>query len=96
MRRQQINTVAGIAPIVMSLAAFTLATMAALTGWEQGQADEGTGAHIFQFLIAAQVPVILLFLATADWKQTTQVIRLLIAQALALVAAFGPVAFFRM
>ena len=54
------------------------------------QPDEGAAAHIFQLLIVAQVPMIVLFLATADWRQSLRsAARPLAIPAAALVLAFG-------
>ena len=66
MRRQRINRVSRKVLIVLSLAAL----LAVLSGYTQSpQPDEGVTAHIFRLSIAAVVLMILLFLATADWRQ---------------------------
>ena len=96
MDKQKINRISGIAPIVMSLMALTLVLVVVATGGERHETDEGTAAHIFQILIAAQVPIVLLFLATADWKRFMPITRTLAVQAVALVAAFGPVTYFNL
>jgi hypothetical protein len=86
MREQNLNRVSGIMLAVLSLTAL----LAVLSGYFQPpQPDEGTAAHIFQLSIAALVPTILLFLATADWKQPLRSARLLAFPATALVLAFG-------
>jgi hypothetical protein len=86
MRGQQINSVSGKAVIVLSLTAL----LAVLTGYTQPpQPDEGTAAHIFQISIVALVPMILLFLATADWKQPLRSVRLLAFPVATLVLAFA-------
>ena len=89
MRGQQINRVSGKILIVLSLTAL----LAVLSGFTQPpqppDPDEGTAAHIFQLSIAALVPMILLFLATADWKQPLRSARPLAFPAAALVLAFG-------
>src|SRR6266478_1806761 len=68
MRGQHINRVTGRVVIVLALTAL----LAVLSGYTQPaqppESDEGTAAHIFQLSIAALVPMVLLFLATADWK----------------------------
>jgi hypothetical protein len=65
MRAQQINRFSGRVLIVLSL----IALLAVLSGYTQPpQPDEGTAAHIFQLSVAALVPTIVLFLATADWR----------------------------
>lgn len=86
MRGQLINRVSGKILIVLSL----IALLAVLSGYFQSpQPDEGSAAHIFQLSIAALVPAILLFLATADWKQRWRSARPLAIPAAALVLAFG-------
>lgn len=65
MPSQRINRVSGGVLIVLSLTAL----LAVLSGYRQPlQPDESTAAHILQLSIAALLPMILLFLATADWK----------------------------
>jgi hypothetical protein len=65
VRGQQINRVSSRILIVLSFTAL----LAVLSGYTQPpQPDEGAAAHIFQLSIVALVPMILLFLATADWK----------------------------
>jgi hypothetical protein len=90
MRRQQINRVSGKVVVVLSLAAL----LAVLSGYIQPpQQDEGAAAHIFQLSIVALVPMILLFLVTADWKQPWRSARPLSFPAAALVLAFGALYF---
>jgi hypothetical protein len=87
MRAQQINRVSGKVLIVLSL----IALLAVLSGYTQPpQPDEGTAAHIFQLSIVALVPMIVLFLATADWAQPLRsAARPLAIPVAALVLAFG-------
>ena len=92
--RESINGVSGIAPVLMSLAAFGLVLFAVITGWERHLADEGAAAHIFQLLICLELPIGAVFLWTADWRKTRPVLGLLAAQAAALLLALGSVRFF--
>jgi hypothetical protein len=86
MTGQQINRVSGRIVIVLSV----IALLTVLSGYTQPpQPDEGAAAHIFQLSIAALAPMILLFLATADWKQPRQSARPLAFPAVALALAFG-------
>lgn len=96
MNQQKINRISGVIPIVMSLVAFGVVIVAVLTGWGKGDADEGAGAHIFQLLIAAQVPFILIYIATADWRKLGRVTGLMALQASGLVLAIGSVGFFKL
>ncbi len=89
MTQQQINRLSSITVIGLSL----VALLTVMTGYTQPpqhpEPDEGTAAHIFQLAIVALVPALLLFLATADWKQRWQSVRPLTFPAAALVLAFG-------
>jgi hypothetical protein len=86
MHEQQINRVSGKILIVLSL----VALLAVLSGYTQPpQPDEGAAAHIFQLSIVALVPMILLFLATADWRRPLRSARPLAFPAAALALAFG-------
>ncbi|HEX4737178.1 MAG TPA: hypothetical protein VH331_06430 [Allosphingosinicella sp.] len=96
MTRRTINRLAGIAPVALSLLAFGLVMIVVTTGWERHLTDEGAAAHLFQLMIAAEVPLFLLFLWTADWRQARTLRGLIFCQAAALALAFGAVAFFRL
>jgi hypothetical protein len=92
----KINRVCGIAPMVMSLVAFLLVLVAVSAGWEKGQTDEGSAAHIFQILIAGQVPLILIFLLSADWNKYARVLRTVAFQVLGVLIAMSPVFYFKL
>jgi len=86
VRGQQINRVSSRILIVLSFTAL----LAALSGYTQPpQPDEGAAAHIFQLSIVALVPMILLFLATADWKLPLRSARPLAFSTAFLVLAFA-------
>jgi hypothetical protein len=86
MSGQQINRASGKVVIVLSVTAL----LAVLSGYiRPPQPDEGAAAHIFQASIVALVPMILLFLATADWRKPLRSARPLAFPAGALVLAFG-------
>jgi len=86
MREQQINRLSSEVVLVLSL----IALFTVLTGYLQApQPDEGTAAHIFQLSVVALVPMILLFLVTADWKRPLQCLRSMAFPAVALVLAFS-------
>lgn len=85
---QTINRISG--RIILALSLIALATV--LMGYthpRQPEVDEGAGAHIFQIAIVLLAPTILLFLATADWKQPGRSARALAFPAGALVVAFA-------
>jgi len=82
---QLINRLNRKALVVLSL----VALLTVLSGYTQPpQPDEGAAAHIFQLSILALIPTILLFLATADWKQPLRSARPLRFPAGALLLAF--------
>jgi hypothetical protein len=86
MPGQVINRVSARVIIVRSL----IALLTVFSGYAQpAQPDEGAAAHIFQLSIVALVPMILLFLATADWKQPSRSVRPLAFPAATLIVAFG-------
>jgi hypothetical protein len=86
---QRINRVSGRVVLVLSLIALLTVLSGYLQPPEPPQADEGAAAHIFQLSIAAIVLMIVLFLATADWKQPLRSARPLAIPAVALMIAFA-------
>jgi energy-coupling factor transporter transmembrane protein EcfT len=96
MNRQKINLASATVCIAMSLLAFLLVILVVATGWERRLKDEGAAAHIFQLLIACQLPFILVFLATADWRRLKTVIPPIVMETSALALALGTVAFLRL
>jgi len=75
----------------MSLTALALVLgQIALVGVAR-QADEGAIAHLFQLLIAAQVPVIAFFAIKYLPQRPRQALLVLAVQALAVLAACTPI-----
>ena len=83
-------------PIGMSLAALamTLAYLAIVGVAAAHQPDEGTAAHVFQLLMAGQVPVVAFF--AVKWLPRTprQALQVLALQVGAALAALAPVYWF--
>ena len=78
-------------PLAMSLAALaTVLVYVALFGTAR-QEDEGTAAHIWQLLIALQVPIICVFAVSWLPRLPGQAGRILLLQIVAMVAALAPV-----
>ena len=85
----------GYIPIAMSLAALGLVMgYAALFGTAR-QADEGTAAHLFQLLLAAQLPVIAFFALRWLPAEPKRALPVLAMQFVAGVAALFPVWWFQ-
>ena len=80
------------APVAMSLAAIALLGVAYFTGWERGLKDEGVAAHLWQLLVGLQLPIIFVFLVTADWARPWAVARGFLLQVVLLGLAMAPVA----
>jgi hypothetical protein len=86
MTMPQVNRISAAVLATLSL----VALLAVLSGFFQPpQPDEGTPAHIFQLAIAALVPAIIVFVATADWTQPLRSVRATASPASVLVFAFG-------
>jgi hypothetical protein len=89
MTAHQINRLSAKVILVLSV----LALLTVLSGYTHApqppEPDEGTAAHIFQLSIVAVALSIVLFLATADWKQPVRSVRPLAFPAAALALAFG-------
>ena len=93
---QRTNRVGAIAPVVMSLIALSLVLFTVLTGWERDLKDEGVGAHLFQLLILGQVPFVVAYLVTANWRSVLGVAKPIALQLTVLAIAVAPVAFFHL
>ena len=80
-------------PVAMSFAALaTVLGHVAMFGVVR-EADEGTAAHIFQLLIAAQVPIVAVFAIKWLPRAPRQALQVLALQASAALAALAPVFF---
>jgi hypothetical protein len=78
-------------PVAMSLVALaTVLTFVALYGTAP-RADEGAAAHIWQLLMAAQVPIVLIFAIKWLPRSPRQAVPILGLQIGAALAAMAPV-----
>ena len=96
MTRNNINRISGIASIFLSCAALTLVLAAVITGWEHGLPDEGAAAHLFQLLLAAEIPVLVVFLMTLDKAWFRRAARMGMVGVGTLALALGCVALFHL
>ena len=78
-------------PVAMSLAALALVLGHAAIFGLVHEADEGAAAHIFQLLMAGQVPLVAYF--TLKWlpRAPGQTLQVLVLQGAAALAAFAAV-----
>lgn len=77
MRKDRLNRISSAVLLVLSL---TASVVPWLLEWRRGfdqppLADEGTPAHVFQLSIVLLMPVVLIFLATADLRRPWQIVR---------------------
>jgi hypothetical protein len=80
-------------PVTMSLAALTTVLVHIFLFGTAREPDEGTAAHIFQILMAAQLPIVGLFAIQWLPRSPRQALRILGLQAAAALAALAPVLF---
>lgn len=83
-------------PLAMSAAALALVLGRLALAGAAHQADEGAAAHIFQLLIAGQVPLVAFFAIKWLPRAPRFSLPVLALQALAVVAALAPVYFFNL
>jgi hypothetical protein len=96
MTRDGVNRMAGGASIVFALLALAVVTTALVTGFERNLKDEGVSAHLWQLFVAAQLPLILLFLVTADWSRWRSASVWLAVLVVAFTLDLAPVAYFHL
>jgi hypothetical protein len=78
-------------PVAMSLAALaTVLIHVAMFGGAR-EPDEGTAAHIWQLLIAVQVPIVFFFAIKWLPRERKEAVYVLSLQAVAVLAALAPV-----
>lgn len=78
-------------PVAMSLAALSLVLGHIMLFGGARQADEGTAAHLWQLLMAGQIPVIAFFAIKWLPRGPRQALLVLVVQAIAGLAAAAPV-----
>ena len=89
MTAARINRLSFVIPLVFSALAFLL-VMANIVAAVPPQPDENASAHIWQLLMVLQLPLIILFLITADWRSWSPPL-LFAAQVGAMIIACAPV-----
>ena len=78
-------------PIAMSLTALAVVLVHVARFGVVREADEGTAAHLWQFLMAAQVPVLAFFAVKWLPRSPRPALQVLALQAGAALAALAPV-----
>ena len=80
-----------VLPVTMSLAALLLVLLHIVRFGIAPEADEGPTAHLWQLLMAGQVPLVLFYAVTQLPKAPKTALRTLSVQAGAALAALAPV-----
>jgi hypothetical protein len=83
-------------PLAMSLAALSLVLGHIAISGPAREADEGTAAHLWQLLMAGQLPVIAFFAIKWLPREPRQALLILVLQAVAGLAAAAPVFLLRL
>ena len=78
-------------PVAMSLAALAVVLVHVIMSGTARQADEGTAAHLWQMLMAAQIPIIGFFAIRWLPQSPRSGLPVLALQAVAALAALAPV-----
>jgi hypothetical protein len=83
-------------PMAMSLTALTIVLIHIALFGHAREADEGTAAHLWQILMAGQVPVLAFFLIKWLPRAPRQTLFVLALQAGTLLASLAPVYYFNL
>jgi hypothetical protein len=83
-------------PVAMSLAALAIVVSHVVRFGVTREADEGAAAHLWQLLMAGQVPVIAFFATRWLERSPRQALLILVLQATAGLAAAAPVFILRL
>lgn len=94
--RELIKKPSAFLPITMSLVVIAVMIYYFARFGIVHQTDEGTAAHIFQIGMAGQIPIILYFMVRWLPRHPRQGLEVLVFQALAALAAMGPVWYFKL
>jgi hypothetical protein len=82
-----------VAATAIGLSAFAVAiVLGNVAASAPPQPDENAWAHLFQLAMGAQLPLLMLYLAIADWTQRRRVLLVFAAQIGAAALAFGALA----
>ena len=91
MTRATLRQPSALIPLAMSLGALVVVIGHIATVGVTRQADEGIEAHLWQFLMAGQIPVIAFFAIRWLPRDPRPALRIIGVQAIAAIAAAAPV-----
>jgi len=78
-------------PVVMSLGALAVVLIYLALHGPAPQPDEGAAAHIWQLLMAGQIPIVLFFAIRWVPEKPREAVPIMLLQAVAALAAMAPV-----
>src|SRR3954466_15853946 len=94
MDRLSVNRLCAAVPLILSLMACVW-VLGNVAGGAKAGGGEGLGFKVFWLLIAIQIPFIMGYLATAEWRRWRGAAGIVL-QVAGLVLAFAPVAYFKL
>ena len=89
--RTMMKRPSALVPVAMSFAALAIVLVHIIMSGAARQADEGTAAHLWQLLMAAQIPIIAFFAIRWLPQSPRSALPVLALQAVAGLAALAPV-----
>ena len=89
--RTMIKRPSAFVPFAMSLAALAIVLVHLALSGAARQADEGTAAHLWQLLMAAQIPIVAFFAIRWLPQSPRSALPVLALQVVAALAALAPV-----
>lgn len=75
MTQARLNRIAFVLPLIFSAIALAIVIGNIVAGVPP-QPDETASAHLWQLLMVVQLPIIIAFLVTADWRSWSPAVRL--------------------
>jgi hypothetical protein len=94
MNAESIKRPSAWIPVVMSLAALAIVIIHIVRFGAAREADEGTSAHLWQILMAGQLPIVAFFAIKWLPRAPTTALIVLALQVVAALAAMAPVFYF--
>jgi hypothetical protein len=94
MKAMSLRTPSAVAPMLMSLVALAVVVSHLLFVGSAREIDEGISAHVFQLLIALQLPIVAFFAVKWLPREPARALMMMSLQAAAALVALAPVVIF--
>ena len=89
MRAHQVNRLSSVVLVLLSATALLTVVTGLIWPPPMPEPDEGTQAHLFQLSVAGLLPMTVLVVATADWRQPRRSLLPLVVAFVAAALAFA-------